>query len=368
MEKVYITVIGAGIVGLAVTARLADTYDDVVLVEQEESFGRHTSSRNSEVIHSGVYYIPGSLKARLCVRGNPLLYDFLASEDLPHRNCEKFIIATNEREVAIIEGIYKNGKTNGVPGLELVGGTDIGNQEPMVRATMGLYVPSTGIMDVHACMKRLAFKAEAAGALISYGTKVIEITKQQSSFRLTFEDGYQMESDIVINAGGIFADQVADAAGIDLNRNAYALRYCKGQYYKTTKYRGMKKLIYPVPDPASGSLGIHTRLHLDGTLAFGPNAYFVQELDYSFDDSYKDRFYQSVSTFLDIDYEDLQPDDVGIRPQLYPHNDRARDFVIVNEKENGLNGLINLIGIESPGLTSCFSIAEYVHEELLPTV
>jgi L-2-hydroxyglutarate oxidase LhgO len=368
MEKIHITVIGAGIVGLAITERLAGVYENVVLVEQEQSFGRHTSSRNSEVIHSGVYYVPGSLKATLCVRGNPMLYRFLSTEELPHRNCEKFIIATNEREERIIKNIFENGKKNGVPGLELVDGGYIGRQEPAIKAKMGIHVPSTGIMDVHSCMKRLAHKAESSGALISYGSRVTAIEKRQDCFLLRFDDGYEVRSDIVINSGGIFADRVADMAGIDIDDAGYKLRYCKGQYYKTTKYRGMDKLIYPVPDPSTGSLGIHTRLHLDGTLAFGPNAFFVQELDYSFDDSFREQVHRSIATFIDIDYEDLHPDDAGIRPQLIPDGHEPMDFIITNEKEKGLNGLINLIGIESPGLTSCLSIAEYICDTVLPAV
>jgi L-2-hydroxyglutarate oxidase LhgO len=223
-------------------------------------------------------------------------------------------------------------------------------------------------MDVHACMKRLAYKTETAGALISYGTRVTGVEKQQNAFKVTFEDGYTVQSDIVINAAGLFADEIAGMAGIDIDRAGYRLRYCKGQYYKTTKYRGMKRLIYPVPDPSTGSLGIHTRLHLDGTLAFGPNAFYVQEMDYAFDHSYKDQVHQSVSTFMDIDSTDLHPDDAGIRPQLKPNGEKPTDFIIVNEKERGLNGLINLIGIESPGLTSCLAIAEYIYTQVLPTV
>lgn len=368
METVDITVIGAGVVGLAITEALSKQTDNLLLVEQEPSFGRHTSSRNSEVIHSGIYYVPGYLKAALSVTGNSTLYAFLENEKLPYRKCGKFIVATNEAEVPEIEAIYQNGKTNGVEGTELVDGARIGREEPGVHAVKGIYVPSTGILDVHSLMKRLAFKAEQNGAMVLYSMRATGIECKQPGFTISFENGEQVRSRVVINAAGLFADKVSAMAGIDTCANTYTLRYCKGEYFKTTRYRGMNRLIYPVPDPDGKSLGIHTRLHLDGTVAFGPNAYFVDDIDYSIDERHKEQFYTSISKFLPIEKEDIHPDDSGIRPQLYPLDDKPRDFIIRNEADKGLNGFINLVGIESPGLTCCLTIAEYVRDAVLPQV
>jgi len=359
VDKIEILIIGAGVVGLAIAERLSANHE-VIVVEQEESFGRHTSSRNSEVIHSGIYYEPGSLKAKLCVLGNSMLYEFLKKEELPYWNCGKYVIATCAEEVPIIENIMANGMRNGVEGMKFVEGEEVRANSPQIKAIAGLWVPSTGILDVHLLMKRLVFRTEENGGMAAFSTKVCGINRVENGYVVTFEDGYQMEAEMVINAAGLFSDRVAAMVGIDIDEADYRLHYCKGEYYKTSKIKNLPHLIYPVPHPDGRSLGIHTRLHLDGTVGFGPNAYYVNDLDYQVDETHKNDFYASVSNFINIDFENLSPDDAGIRPKLQVEGGAVRDFIICEEKERNLPGFINLIGIESPGLTCCLAIAKKV--------
>jgi L-2-hydroxyglutarate oxidase LhgO len=364
MDKTEILIIGAGVVGLAIAEKLSQNHE-VVLVEQEHTFGQHTSSRNSEVIHSGIYYPPGFLKAKLCVRGNELLYQFLEKENIPHKKCQKYVIATCPEEVPKIEALKANGEKNNVPGLKLVDQKEMNSIEPQVKAIMGLLAPTTGIMDVHILMQTLLRKSEKNGAIVAFFTKVTGLKKIDQGYIVSFADGYELEAKIVINSAGLFCDQIAQMLGIDIDKAGYRLHYCKGEYYKTFKIKNINHLIYPVPRPDGRSLGIHIRLHLDGTIAFGPNAYYVDSLNYSMDETHKKDFYESIKKYIDIDYDALNPDDTGIRPKLQIPGGPVRDFVIKNEVALGLPNFINLIGIESPGLTSCLAIAEYV-ATLLP--
>ena len=360
MEKIDILIIGAGVVGLAIAEKLSEKYDSVVLAEKEGSFGQHASSRNSEVIHSGIYYKNDSLKAGLCVRGNPLLYDFLDRENIQYNNCGKYVVATNRDEIEHIEELFENGKRNNVPDLTLVTKETINREIPEVKALMGLFVPSTGILDSHQFMKRLEYRADSNGTMISYNTEVTGINKNGESYTVTFSDGYSVETSFVINSAGLFSDRIAQLTGIDTVKENYRIHYCKGVYYRTSKYRNFKRIVYPVPAPEVNHLGIHIRLHLDGSIAFGPNSFYVDEIDYSFDKSYKEEFHNSIKKYINIDSEDLREDDCGIRPKLQKKGDKFRDFIIKNEADKGLDSFINLVGIESPGLTSSLAIAEYV--------
>lgn len=360
MDHVDIVVIGAGAVGLALAARLSSK-NSVVVLEQEDSFGRHTSSRNSETVHSGIYYPENSLKAKLCLRGNELLYAFMKDNDIAHRNCGKYIIASKDDEIPEIERLYRNGVANGVPGLRIADGAEIENAEPLVRAVAGVHVPTAGIMDSHGIMKRLETIAKDNGTLFSYRSAVSMIEKTGIGFTVTTSAGDSIAADAVFNCAGLFSDMVAASAGIDIDAADYRLSFCKGEYYKSGNVKKMNLLIYPVPSPDGRSLGIHNRLFTDGSVTFGPNAYYMDEnrTDYSLDEKYRDEFLYSVSTFMKCDVSDLYPYDCGIRPKLQKPGEKFRDFVIINEKERGLKNLVNLIGIESPGLTSCLAIAEY---------
>ncbi len=360
MEEVEVLIIGAGIVGLSIAERLSKKYDFVIVAEKEDSFGRHTSSRNSEVIHSGLYYPKDSLKAKLCVQGNQMLYDFLEAQEIAHDRCGKLVIATREEELPILDELFEKGTKNGVKGLEIISSKKAKEMEPLFKTVGALWVPSTGIMDTHSVMKKLEFMTEENGAMISYNTEVIDVEKTDDGYVVIFSDGFKVKSPIVINSAGLWADKVAQLVGLDPEEHNYEIQLCKGEYYKTTRYKNIKHLVYPVPDPTGVSLGIHIRINLNGELSFGPNAYYVDELDYSMDETYHKQFHESVSEYLEIGYDEIWQDDAGIRPKLQKPGEKFRDFVIINEKDKGFPNFINLVGIESPGLTSCLAIAEYV--------
>lgn len=360
MDQTEIIIIGAGIIGLAILERLSKTHKDILLVEQETTFGQHTSSRNSEVIHSGIYYKPGSLKAKLCISGQKKLYQFLKDEKLTYSNCQKIIIASNEDEIPSLHKLYQNGLQNNVKGLKLINQKEIAQLEPQIKAVQGIWVPTTCICDVHQLMKRLLFKAQQNGAIVAFSTKVRGITKKKDHYHLTFSDGYKIQAKTVINAAGLFSDKVAQMAGFDIAKLSYKLNLCKGEYYKSSKIKGIKHLIYPIPDPKGLFLGIHTRLHLDGSISFGPNAYYVDEINYNMDNTYQKEFFKAISKYLTINKEDLTPDYTGIRPKLQGLNQPEKDFLIRNESDLGYPNFINLIGIESPGLTASLAIAKYV--------
>ncbi len=361
MDHTDIIIIGAGAVGLALASRLSANYS-VVVLEKEESFGRHTSSRNSETVHSGIYYPQGSLKAKLSLRGNDLLYRFMKENDISYNNCGKYIIASSDDEIPEIERLYKNGMANGVPGLRIADGSEIKKTEPLVHAVAGVYVPTAGIMNSYELMKRMEIIAKNNGALFSYRSEVSRIEKVSDGYKVTTSTGDSIQSDVVLNCAGLFSDRIAKAAGIDIDRMNYRLNFCKGEYYKSDNVKKMKMLIYPVPSPDGKSLGIHNRLFTDGSVIFGPNAYYLDEnnIDYSMNYKNRDEFIRSISKFIKSDLSDLYPYDCGIRPKLQKPGEKFRDFIIVNEIDNGMKNFINLIGIESPGLTSCLAIAEYV--------
>ena len=348
--------IGAGIVGLAVAYELCSQYNNILVVEKESTFGQHVSSRNSEVIHSGIYYEPGSLKARLCVRGNQLMYDFAKQYGINYKNCGKIIVVSDPGEIDKLEALMQNGKQNGVEGLELISSSEVSQRESIIRAAGGLAVPSTGIIDSHAFMNKLAYLITTEDSAIVYNTEVTQISRENDYYKLSLKDmDYGVKSSVVINSAGLWCDKVSALVGID----NYKLQICKGEYYKTSMYRNeLNSLIYPLPTEIS--LGTHIVLHLDGSIGFGPNAYYVDEIDYSMDDSNKKTFLIHINKYLDLPEEALTEDFTGIRPKIQAPGEPSQDFIIINEKDKGYNNFINLIGIESPGLTSSLAIAEYV--------
>lgn len=366
MEEVDIVIIGAGVVGLAIARHLSCNGNrSIIVLERHATFGEETSSRNSEVIHAGMYYPKDSLKASLCVRGNSLMYEFCCQYGIPHRACGKLIVGNTAEELQNVAKLYEQGKTNGVPGLELVEKERIQRLEPLVNARLALYSPTTGLLDVHQLMRCLETQAENNGVLFAYRNRVTALEHLTSGYRIEVcgADGDRLElfSPVVINAAGLEADKVAALAGIDIDQAGYRQHYCKGEYFNVAnRHAGkMSHLIYPTPTAIS--LGIHTRLRLDGTLALGPNAFYISEIDYSVDENHKVDFWHSVRDFLPfIAIEDLSPEMAGIRPKLQAEGEGFRDFVIKEESKRGLPGLINLVGIDSPGLTAALAIAEYV--------
>ena len=354
-----VVVIGAGVVGLAIANEIAVDFDNVLLVEKEPHFGQHVSSRHSGVIHSGIYYDKGSLKAKLCVEGSKLLYDYCNVKDIAHRNCGKLVVGHSESDLFKIDELRKRGKANGVKGLEILSSDAARAKEPLVKCKNALWVPSTGIIDSHGLMQSLELDCLSKDVVIQYNSEItsIEYIKGQYSLDLANEDTI-IRSKIVINSAGLWCDQISKMLGI----NDYKIHFCKGDYYGSKSANQYNCLIYPLPEKYG--LGIHSVIQLDGSVSFGPNAYYVNNLDYSVNSLSLDDFHKSISRYLEIKKEDLYPDYAGIRPKPHGKGEKAMDFIIKNEVELGFPNMINLIGIESPGLTSSLAIGKFVKKML----
>lgn len=367
MEKVNIIIIGAGAVGLSVAAELSRSHKDIVVVERNPSFGQETSSRNSEVIHAGIYYPKDSLKLKTCIEGNALLYEFCARNNIPHKRLGKLIIAIDKNEMNDLEKLFLRGRENGAGGLTLISKAQIREMEPGIKAQGAIFSPSTGIFDTHSFMKCLASSFENNGGQIAYNTEVTAIARTGRGYEVTVtdsqKDSFTLSSGVVINCAGLNSDKVAALAG--LKKSEYKLKYCKGDYFRLSRSKeaGIKHLIYPVPKEDRGGLGIHLTLDLAGSIRLGPDDEYVQRIDYKIDPSKAKLFYESVKTFLPFaGIPDIYPDTSGVRPKLQGEGEGFRDFIIRHEDANGFPGLINLIGIESPGLTASLSIARMVSD------
>ena len=367
MNRTEIVIIGAGSVGLAIARRLSTTGKKIVLLERHNTFGQDTSTRNSEVIHGGMYYPTGSLKARLCVDGNRMLYKLCSVHNIPHRKTGKLIIANTEDERQNIEEIYHQGKINRVPHLRMIEEQEIKRLEPNIRAKWALLSPESGILDATELMRFFEREALANDVTIQYNHEVIGLEKLKDSYKVMVRrDNGKIEeiiSDVVINAAGLYADQIAAMLGIDIVTSGYRIYWVKGEYFDVNKRHSgkMRHLIYPTPTPVS--LGIHVRLWLDGSFALGPNALYVDEINYDVDPTHLDNFFSDAKEYLPfLEKSDLTPGVAGVRAKLQAKGEPARDFVIQNEVDKGLPGFINLVGIDSPALTACAAIAEEVAE------
>lgn len=360
MEKAAITIIGAGVVGLAIAAELSRTGNDVIVLERHDYYGRETSSRNSEVIHAGIYYPEGSLKAHLCVEGAAELYRYCEARAIRHRRIGKLIVATSPEEEPELDAVFRSGLRNGCRNLSLIGQQELRTLEPNVKGVSALLSPHTGILDAHGLMQALYLDARAAGTLFSFGSRVSSIEHSSSGYEITVApETYRFTSDVLINAAGLEADRIAAMAGINVDAAGYRIHFWKGSYFSYAKPSPVSRLIYPLPHAGLSGLGIHATLDLGGRLRFGPDAEPVDAIDYRVDPSGRDRFYQAAAALITpLERDALAPDMAGIRPKL--GGPGVRDFVICHEVERGLQGLINLIGIESPGLTSCLAIARLV--------
>jgi L-2-hydroxyglutarate oxidase LhgO len=365
MAETPLTVVGAGAVGLAVAARLAPRFPETVVLERRERHGTETSSRNSEVIHAGMYYPTGTLKARLCVRGNRLLYELCERLEVPHRRTTKLIVATAPGETAELERLFALGRANGVD-LSMLGADECRRLEPAVPAVGGLLSPTTGIVSAHGLMDALLHEARRHGAILQPRAELVAVERRDRDYRLEIRtpDGVEsLTSERVVNAAGLESDTVAALAGIDVPAAGYRLHWWKGSYFAVTgaKARIVSRLVYPVPTHVS--LGVHAVLGLDGRLRFGPDADHLPDrvLDYRVDETKLAGFGTAVRhLFPQIADEDLSPDIAGIRAKLQGPGEGFRDFVIAEEKARGLPGFVTLVGIDSPGLTSALAIAEEV--------
>ena len=361
-----ITVIGAGVIGLSIAAELSTREKEVCVLEKNETFGLEISSRNSEVIHTGIYYPEGSMKAKMCVQGKSMLYELCERQAIPHRKLGKLIVAADYKEVEKLETLLKNGRRNGVTDLKMLSKREIKILEPHIEAVAAILSPSTGIIDSHALMKYYVRKARENGAIIGYNSKVVGIEKASDGYKVTIEEPtghFSLMTKVLINCAGLNCDKIAELVGIDTIKAGYKIHFCKGEYFWVGHGKNtlVKRLIYPVPPCKGGGLGIHVTFDLHGRMRLGPNARYVDKIDYAVDISQKKIFYQSALRFLPfMEYDDIEPEMAGIRPKLEEPNGDFRDFVIRHEHDKGLPGFMNLIGIESPGLTASPAIAKYV--------
>ncbi len=371
MEKVTITIIGAGVIGLAIAAEVSKKRKDIILLEKNEKFGQETSSRNSEVIHAGIYYPENSLKAKFCVEGKMLLYDFLEKYSLPYKRCGKFIVAVEKNEIEKLYLIKEQASKNGVDDLKFIEKNELKKFILNIRGKSALFSPSTGIFDTYKFMQTLETIAKNNKVLISYNSEVIGIEKVNGNYKIIVKEQdnttFEFLSEIVVNCAGLYSEKIAQIVGINTKSAGYKIYYGKGEYFSLPgKYKNLfNSLIYPVIPLNSKSLGIHTVLDLQGMIRLGPNIFYVKEIDYSVDESHREEFYNAVKRYFPfIEEDELSPDMAGIRPKLQGPGDDFKDFVINEETDKGLPGFINLIGIDSPGLTSSLKIAKYVSNKI----
>jgi L-2-hydroxyglutarate oxidase LhgO len=338
---------------------------DVTVAEMTGGIANGVSSRNSEVIHGGLYYPTGSLRARHCVRGRRMLYAFCAAHGVPHRQCGKLVVATDQAEMAKVEGIMRQGTANGVEGLELVGGNAARTLEPELSCVGALLSPESGIVDSHAFMRALWGDLEDHGGMIAFETKVERISYQAPQWQVQFSgsEAGTLEFDAVVNAAGLGAQALARRIdGYPLGK-VPRLVLAKGNYFGFAGRPVFSRLVYPTP--VDGGLGVHVTLDLAGRMRFGPDVEWIAEETYSIDASRADSFYARIRTYWPgLPDHSLVPDYCGIRPKLTGAGEPAADFMIAGPAEHGMPRLINLFGIESPGLTSSLSLAEDVGDHL----
>jgi L-2-hydroxyglutarate oxidase LhgO len=362
-----VTIIGGGVVGLAIAAELSRDHSPLFVLERNAKYGQETSSRNSEVIHAGIYYPHGSLKTRLCLEGKVLLYELCERHGIPYKNLKKIITAVVEDELPELERLYHRGTENGVE-LELISADRVRALEPNIATVGGILSPSTGIISAHGLMDYYYRAATGQGAVIQPHCTVVGIERGSAEYTISIsEDGTisSITTEWVINAAGLECDAIASLAGIDIDRAGYRLHYCKGSYFALPgKYRNVvNHLVYPLP--TKHSLGVHALVDLSGRVKFGPDGEYLPDRrqDYRVDEAKRHAFADSVRRILPfVEDEDLSPDMSGIRPKLQAQGEPVKDFEICHEQDRGLPGFINLMGIESPGLTASPAIARYVRK------
>ncbi len=371
MEEVDCVVVGAGVVGLAVARALALAGREVIVLEAADGIGTETSSRNSEVIHAGIYYPANSLMARFCVAGRRRLYAYCAEKGVPHRNCGKLIVATSAREDAMLAGIKQRAETNGVEGMRVLSAAEAIALEPNLSCTSALLSPTTGIIDSHNFMVALQGDAENAGAVTVFLSPVMGGRavgrgagggpRGGIEIDVGGDDPMTLRCRLLVNSAGLHAPGLAARiAGMPSDR-VPAAYYAKGNYFTLSGRSPFSRLIYPVPVP--GGLGVHLTVDLGGQARFGPDVQWIDEIDYTVDPSRADSFYAAVRTYWPALKDGaLQPGYAGIRPKTVPKGAPGQDFVVQGSQSHGVAGLINLFGIESPGLTASLAIADHVLE------
>lgn len=364
MEQVDCVVIGAGVVGLAVARQLALQGREVIILETENAFGTMTSARNSEVIHAGIYYPAGSLKAAMCVRGKAMLYDYCASHHIEHQRCGKLIVATTEAQVPTLESIRAKAAANGVHDLQLLSQAEAQALEPNLQCRAALLSPSTGIVDSHGLMLALLGDAEKAGAMLAVQSPVAggAVTPEGIRLDVGSQDdaaGTTLLARTVINSAGLTAPALARSIAGMPAEHIPPQYYAKGSYFTLAGRAPFSRLIYPVPEAAG--LGVHLTIDLGGQARFGPNVRWIDEVEYGVNPADADSFYDEVRNYWpELADGALQPGYAGIRPKISGPGEPAADFRIDGPAIHGVPGLVNLFGIESPGLTSSLALAQHV--------
>ncbi|VVB05927.1 unnamed protein product [Arabis nemorensis] len=381
-ERVDTVVIGAGVVGLAVAREISRRGREVLILDAASTFGTVTSSRNSEVVHAGIYYPPNSLKAKFCVRGRELLYSYCSEHEIPHRKIGKLIVATGSSEIPKLDLLMHLGTQNGVSGLRMLEGFEAMRMEPQLRCVKALLSPESGILDTHSFMLSLVGEAENRQAIFSYNTVVLSGFVEGKKLHLvvaetgSLESRFELIPNLVVNAAGLGAQALAKRFhGLD-HRFIPSSHYARGCYFTLlgTKSPPFNKLVYPIPE--EGGLGVHVTVDLNGLVKFGPdvewiectddNSSFLNKFDYRVNPQRAEKFYPEIRKYYpDLKDGSLEPGYSGIRPKLSGPKQPPADFVIQGEETHGVPGLVSLFGIESPGLTSSLAIAEHIANKFL---
>jgi L-2-hydroxyglutarate oxidase LhgO len=363
MDRVDSAVIGAGVVGLAVARALAMSGRDVLVLEAEDAIGTHTSSRNSEVVHAGIYYPQGSLKATTCVEGRERLYAYCDERGVPYRRCGKLIVATDSAQLGELEAIRLNAHANGATDVLNVSRAEALELEPELDCASALHSPSTGIIDSHALMHAFLADAERAGAMLALKCTVTKGIVRRGAIELCVAGADPILADQVVNSTGLRAPSVARRIDAFPPEQTPPELYAKGNYYTLTGRSPFSHLVYPVPEP--GGLGVHVTLDLGGRARFGPDVEWVDRIDYGVDPDRAQRFYAAIRRYWPgLPDNALEPGYAGIRPKIAGPDAPAADFMVQGSDAHGVVGLVNLFGIESPGLTASLSLADVVLDRL----
>lgn len=366
MEKIDAVIIGSGVIGLAVAREISNHYASVILIDKNRSFGEETSSRNSEVIHAGIYYPASSLKAKLCVEGKEALYKYCEKNLVPFKRVGKLIVANGEVETMRLEQLKLKAEANGVMDLAWKSQHQLSQIEPYLKASDALLSPSTGIIDVHSYMQSLLKDFEDNGGIFVRQTQFLS-SEYDGDYHIvnlnSVGERVSLKSKMLVNAAGLHSIDVANNIQGLNNELLPELHFCCGHYFSYSGNSPFQHLIYPVPDKSG--LGIHSTLDLGGQIKFGPDTQYIDSIDYSIDSNLKEKFLTAIKNYFPkVDANKLQPAYAGIRPKLQGPDDSFRDFVLSDSNEHRVPRLINLFGIESPGLTSSLPIAKLVTEKL----
>jgi L-2-hydroxyglutarate oxidase LhgO len=364
MDDVDVVVIGAGVIGLAIARELTSRGREVLILEATDNFGTETSSRNSEVIHAGIYYPPGSLKARMCVSGRTLLYDFCEEYGVSYRRCGKLIVATSESQLAQLDNIQRVAHANGVR-LEFFSRAQAIALEPQLTCEGALHSPATGIIDSHAYMLALLGHAESRGAVLVTASRVTSLELDDGKVLIGINnEAPLLRANTVINSAGLHAPHLARLISGFPAQHIPTPYFAKGNYFTLAGRSPFERLVYPIPEP--GGLGVHLTLDLAGRARFGPDVQWVEQCEYQVEPRRAERFYAAIRAYWpELADGALQPAYAGIRPKINGPHEPSADFRVEGPDTHGVPGIVNLFGIESPGLTASLALAAHVADQLI---